>query len=92
MDPRLIAFRNQVRFRLEPVLHIVAGCRTLVFIGEIGSPCHLIRGGNKGAFTLLGRGAGIQNGVVVVFMRMIVMFHSGIIVAHGTSRYGVLPD
>ena len=92
MNPRLIAFRNQFRFRLEPVLHIVAGCRTLVFIGEIGSPCHLIRGGNKGAFILLGRGAGILDGVVAVFMRMIVMFHSGIIVAPGKSGYGVLPD
>ena len=43
MDPSLIAFGDQIRLRLEPVLHLVTGPGTLVHITEVGAPGHFVR-------------------------------------------------
>ena len=40
-----IAFRNQIRLRLQPMLHLMAGLGTLIFIGKVSFPGHLIRRG-----------------------------------------------
>jgi len=40
-----IALRDQIRLRLQPMLHFMAGLGTLIFIGKISFPGHLIRRG-----------------------------------------------
>jgi hypothetical protein len=47
VSPREVPFREQMRLRLQPVLHIVSGQRTLVHISEVGSPGHLVRRRHK---------------------------------------------
>ena len=42
MNPRLVAFRDQIRLRFEPVLHLVAGPGTVVFVGKIRLACDLV--------------------------------------------------
>jgi len=42
MSPGEIAFREQLRLSLQPVLHIMPGQRTLVHISEVGSPGHFV--------------------------------------------------
>ena len=43
MNPGEIAFRDQFRLRLQPVLHLVTGQRTLVLITKVGSTGYLVR-------------------------------------------------
>ena len=43
VNPSEVAFRDQLRFGLQPVLHIVAGLRTLVDISEVCPSGHFIR-------------------------------------------------
>ena len=43
MNARLVAFRDQLRLSLKPVLHLVAVLRTLVHISEICPPGHFLR-------------------------------------------------
>ena len=43
MNASEVALRDQIRFRLQPVLHIVAGQRTLVLIAEVGPAGHFVR-------------------------------------------------
>src|ERR1700722_12090031 len=43
MNAGKVAFRQQIRLGLEPVLHVAAGLRTLVFIAEIGSSGYFVR-------------------------------------------------
>jgi len=43
MNAREIVFRDQIRLRLQPMLHIMTGLKTLVFIGEVGFPGHFAR-------------------------------------------------
>jgi len=40
-----IAFRDQIRLCLQPMLHLMAGLGTLIFIGKVSFPGHLIRRG-----------------------------------------------
>ena len=47
MDPGLIAFRDQIRLRLHPVLDLVPGPGALVHITEIGTPGHFVRCGDE---------------------------------------------
>ena len=43
MNPGEVAFRDQFRLGLQPVLHIVTGQRTLVLITEVSPAGHLVR-------------------------------------------------
>jgi len=43
MHPREIAFRDQIRLRLQPMLHLVTKLRTFIFIDKISSSGHFIR-------------------------------------------------
>lgn len=43
MDPGEIAFRDQFRLRLQPMLHLVTGQRTLILITEVGPAGYLVR-------------------------------------------------
>ena len=43
MNPGEVAFRDQFRLGLQPVLHIVPGQRTLVHITEVGPSGHFVR-------------------------------------------------
>ena len=42
MNPGEVPFREQMRLSLQPVLHIVAGQRTLVQITEVSPPGYLV--------------------------------------------------
>ena len=43
VNPGKLAFREQLRLGLQPVLHIVPGERTLVHITEVGPSSHFVR-------------------------------------------------
>jgi hypothetical protein len=43
MDAGAIAFRDQFRLGRQPVLHLVTGQRTSIFIGEVSLPGHFVR-------------------------------------------------
>ena len=38
-----ITFRDQICLRLQPVLHLVTGLRTVILIGEVSFPGHFVR-------------------------------------------------
>jgi len=84
----LIAFRDQIRLRLEPVLHLVAGQRTLIHIAEVSFPGHFIRCGRETHFDWIRsirRFWGLR-------LRIFIMFHNasagaaGMAAPLGTSR------
>jgi len=61
VDAGAVAFRREFRLRFEPVLHIVAGLGTLVFVGEVGPARDFIRRGRKVDFVLIQPGgAGLR--------------------------------
>ena len=43
VDPRKIAFRDQICLGLQPMLHLVTRLRTLVLIGKVSFPGHFVR-------------------------------------------------
>jgi len=43
VDSREIAFRDQIRLRLQPMLHLVTRLGTLIFISEVSFPGHFVR-------------------------------------------------
>jgi hypothetical protein len=47
-----VAFREQLSLSLKPMLHLVAGQRTLVHITEVCPSGHFVRGGRKISFSL----------------------------------------
>ena len=47
MDACAIAFRDQFGLGGEPVLHLVTGKRTLVYVGEVCPPGHFVRRRHK---------------------------------------------
>src|ERR1700691_29866 len=47
MDPGAIAFRDQFRLGLEPMLHMASRLRTLVHITEISPSGHFVRRRDK---------------------------------------------
>ena len=53
MNPGEIAFRDQFRLRLQPVLNIMTGQRTLVLITEVSPAGHLVRCRRKINFVLV---------------------------------------
>jgi len=53
VDAREIAFRDQIRLGLQPMLHLVTGLRTLIFIGKVGFSGHFIRRGSEINFILV---------------------------------------
>ena len=53
MNPGEIPFLDQFRLRLQPVLNIATGQRTLVLITKIGSAGHLVRCRRKISFVLV---------------------------------------
>jgi len=53
MNPGKVAFRDQFRLGLQPVLHIVPGQRTLVDITEVGLSGHFVRCWHKINFVLV---------------------------------------
>ena len=53
VDAGLIAFRNQIGLRLQPMLHLVTWLGTLILIGEVSFPGDFIRGGREIDFILV---------------------------------------
>jgi len=47
VNPSKVAFRDQLRFRRQPMLHIMPGLRSLVDIIEVCPSGHFIRRGHK---------------------------------------------
>jgi len=43
VDPRKIAFRDQICLGLQPMLHLVTRLRTLILIGEVSFSRHFVR-------------------------------------------------
>ena len=43
VDACEIAFRNQIGLGFQPMLHLVTGLRTLIFIGKVSFSGHLVR-------------------------------------------------
>ena len=43
VDTSQIPFRDQIRLGLQPMLHLVTGLRTFIFIGEVSFPGHFVR-------------------------------------------------
>ena len=43
VDASQITFRDQICLRLQPVLHLVTGLRTLILIGEVSFPGNFVR-------------------------------------------------
>ena len=80
MNARLVAFRDQVRLRFEPVLHLVAGQRTRILVAEIGAARDFVRRRRENLFRRIqvrhrggpgrvGRRLGLR-------LRMFIMFHA----------------
>jgi hypothetical protein len=53
VNPGEVAFRNQFRLGLQPVLHLVPGQRPLVHISEVCPSGHFVRGRRKINFVLV---------------------------------------
>ena len=88
-----IALGNQVCLRLQPMLHIVPGQRTLILVTEIGPPRHLIHG-RREIFSLRPRarariGGRIRFRFRRVFLRMMIVLHVRSIGGRQKSGYGV---
>jgi hypothetical protein len=93
VNPRPVALVNDLRFGIQPMLHIVALSRACVHIGEISLARHLVRAGREINSILVkvrhrrrrqgdvgsGRGHGL------------VMFHGQILICKNTGAMGCYP-
>ena len=79
MDARPAAFRDQLRLRLQPMLHLVAGQGALVFISEVSPPGHLVRCRRESVFVPAQSrrgGPGSGDRVLVLILGKFIMSHN----------------
>ncbi len=97
VNPGQVAFLEQLRLGLQPVLHLVPGQRTLVHITEVGPTRHFIRRRRKIRSALVqvrDRTRPRRTGwSLVLILGEFIVFHEGSMdCAHTRPLWGVHPN
>jgi hypothetical protein len=91
MNAGKIAFRDQFRLSRQPMLHFMAGQRTLIHIAEVGAAGHFIRRGREISFILILLRCRCQRAIgrfLVLIWKIIVLHKGGLFRVIGNFKPG----